>query len=112
MRTLGLRVSTADEEAYLHTWNVAGSLLGIEHDLMADTMDEAALLFTRMQARGADQRRHTSKPDPRPDLGNALVKAMESVIPIRILKSFPLLMTRHLVGTETSKDLDLSAHSP
>lgn len=113
MRTLGLRFSMADEEAYLHTWNVAGSLLGIEHDLMADTMAEAALLFTRMQARGrADQRRHTSKPDPRPDLGNALVKVMESVIPIRILKSFPLLMTRHLVGTETSKDLGLNAHSP
>ncbi len=113
MRTLGLRFSTADEEAYLHTWNVAGSLLGIEHDLMADTMDEAEQLFSRMQARGrADQSRHTNQPDPRPDLGNALINAMESVIPIRLLQSFPLLMTRHLVGKETSKDLGLCTNSP
>ncbi len=65
-----------------------------------------------MQAPGrADQRRHTNTLAPQPDLGNALIHAMESVIPIRIFRPFPLLMTRHLVGHETSKALGLNAHA-
>ncbi len=113
LRKLGLGFTRADEEAYLHTWNVTGHMLGIDRVLMADTMDDAAKLFARMQARGrADQREHDDVPDPRPDLGNALINAMTSVIPFNIFKPFPLLMTRYLVGSQTSKDLGLAAHAP
>lgn len=113
MRTLGLGFNRVDEEAYLHAWNVTGHMLGIERELMADTFDDAAKLFARMQARGReDMRANPMVPDPRPKLGNALIDAMQSVIPIGILKPIPLLMTRHLVGDETSRDLGLSAKAP
>jgi ER-bound oxygenase mpaB/B'/Rubber oxygenase, catalytic domain len=113
MRTLGLGFSRADEEAYLHTWNVTGHMLGIDRELMADTYDEAAKLFARMQARGReDMRANPVVPDPRPKLGNALIEAMQSVIPISILKPIPLLITRHLVGDETSRDLGLTDAAP
>ncbi len=113
MRTLGIGFAPADEEAYLHAWNVAGSMLGIEREMMVDTMDEAAALFARMQAHGRNEQ--TEKPvvpDPRPKLGNALVNAMANVIPFTLLKPFPLLMTRYLVGKQTSTDLGLAAHAP
>jgi ER-bound oxygenase mpaB/B'/Rubber oxygenase, catalytic domain len=111
LRTLGLAFTHADEEAYLHTWNVTGHILGIDRALMADTMESAEELFARMQARGrADQQDHAT--DPRPDLGNALINAMKNVIPLNILKPFPQLMTCHLVGKETSKDLGLTASVP
>ena len=64
LRKLGLGFTPADEEAYLHTWNVTGHMLGIDRVLMADTMDDAAKLFARMQARGrADQREHDEDDD-------------------------------------------------
>jgi hypothetical protein len=113
MRTLGLGFSRADENAYLHIWNVTGHMLGIDRELMADTYDDAETLFAKMQARGrADMRANPMVPDPRPKLGNALIDAMQSVIPIGILKPIPLLMTRHLVGNETSRDLGLTAAAP
>ncbi len=111
MRKLGLGLSTDDEEAYLHAWNVAGHYLGIERGLMVDTMAEAETLFARMQARGrASWAKRPQQQDPRPQLGHALMAAMQSVIPDGPLKSFPVLMTRYLCGPDSSRDLGLDGH--
>ncbi len=95
MRKLGLALAPQDEEAYLHIWNVVGHVLGIRRELMADTMAQAAALFDQMQERGNVQ---VQNPDPRPALGEALMNTMEAVIPFKILKPFPVLMTRYLCG--------------
>ena len=110
MRKLGLALPRADEEAYLHAWNVAGHVLGIERELMADTMDEAETLFAAMQARGRADRlpNPALKPDPRPKLGHALMNAMSRVIPFAVAKPFPQLMTRYLCGQASSRDLGLT----
>jgi hypothetical protein len=104
LRRLGLGLDRADEEAYLHAWNVLGHLLGIERALMAGTMIEAEARFAEMQARGRAQAR---RPDPRPALAAALMKEMENQIPLRLLKPFPVLLTRLLCGPETSRDLGI-----
>lgn len=104
LRRLGLGLERADEEAYLHAWNVLGHLLGIERDLMAWTMDEAEARFAEFQARGRLQLR---QPDPRPPLAAALMRAMEEQIPVRLLKPFPTLLTRRLCGRDASVDLGL-----
>jgi uncharacterized membrane protein len=100
LRTLGLGLSAADEEAYLHTWNVVGHILGIHDDLMAHTMDEAQALFVQLQARGFQP---TPPPDPRPALGQALMHAMERAIPLKLLKCVPPQLTRHLCGDATAQ---------
>jgi uncharacterized membrane protein len=105
MRALGLGLRHSDEEAYLHAWNVVGHVLGIRRELMADTMEQAENLFTRMQARG---RADTVHPDPRPALGAALMSTMEQAIPFRILKPFPVLMTRYLCGATNANDIGVS----
>lgn len=105
MRTLGLGLSQPDEEAYLHTWNVVGHILGIRRELMADTMAETEVLFAQMQKRG---RANPYTPDPRPALGAALMNTMEKVIPLRILKPFPALLTRHLCGAMNANDIGVS----
>ncbi len=99
MRRLGLGLPPADEEAYLHAWNVVGHVLGIRRELMADTMAQAAALFGQLQALG---RAHPYTPDPRPPLGEALMATMESVIPFKVMKAFPTLLTRHLCGHNTA----------
>ena len=109
LRRLGLGLPRADEEAYLHAWNVLGHLLGIERDLMAWTMDEAGERFAAFQARGLEQVR---APDPRPALSAALMRSMENEIPLRLLKPFPTLLTRRLCGKENSRALGLDGPQP
>jgi len=109
LRTLRLGLAPADEEAYLHTWNVLGHVLGIERSLMAETMAQAQQDFDAMQARG---RLLVRVPDPRPLLAADLMKAMENEIPIRLLKPIPTLLTRLLCKGDATRDLGLDARVP
>jgi ER-bound oxygenase mpaB/B'/Rubber oxygenase, catalytic domain len=104
LRRLGLGLDAADERAYMHAWNVLGHVLGIERALMTESMEDAAQRFADAQARGRAQVR---KADPRPALAAALVATMRRYMPLRLLKSFPVLLTRHLIGKEASRDLGL-----
>ena len=107
LRRLGLGLNDGDERAYLHVWNVLGHVLGIERGMMADTMPDAAARFADAQARGRTQvRQH----DPRPALAGALVATMRRYMPLRLLKPFPVLLTRHLVGKDAARDLGLDGH--
>ena len=113
LRTLGVPQLPAEEDAYLHTWNVAGHFLGIERTLMVDEMHEAGRLFQDMQVRGrALQSATPVLPDPRPALGCALIGAMSSVIPVDILKPMPELLTRKLCGKTVSHELGLTKPLP
>ncbi len=105
MRRLGLGLPPRDEEAYLHAWNVIGHVLGIRRELMPDSMLQAEVLFAQMQVRG---RAAPVSPDARPALGRALMNTMEQAIPFRLLKPFPVLMTRYLCGSPTAVDLGLA----
>jgi hypothetical protein len=105
MRKLGLGLPAEDELAFLHLWNVVGHILGIRQELMPDNMEDAQALFTLMQIRG---RRQTVTPDPRPKLGKALMTSMRKVIPFRILKPFPALMTRYLCGTVNAREIGIN----
>jgi hypothetical protein len=104
LRRLNLGLLPADEEAFLHAWNVVGHLLGIERSLMVDSMADSERLFEHIQAAG---RAHPYLPDPRPALAQALMQTMENVIPVRLLRPFPVLMTARLCGKTTMQALGL-----
>lgn len=104
LRRLGLGLPQQDEEAYLHAWNVVGHVLGIEAGLMPLTMAQAEASFAAIQARA---RLSSYLPDPRPALGAALMKAMQDEIPLRVLRPFPVLLTRYLCGDAARVDLAL-----
>ena len=109
LRKLGLGLPKDDELAYLHTWNVMGHVLGMQGTLMAHTMEQAEELFARLQERG---RAHTYQPDSRPALGNALMQTMSAVIPLGLIKPFPVLLTRHLCGKTTAKNIGIDHKVP
>lgn len=109
LRQLGLALAPADEEAYLHCWNVAGHVLGIRRDLMADTMVEAEALFAVMQARA---RTHPPEPDVRPGLGTALIATMSATIRLPIARHFPTVMTQRLVGPQVADELGIGDRAP
>jgi hypothetical protein len=104
LRRLGLRLAPGDEDAYMHAWNVLGHVLGIEREQMTDTMADAERMFTSIQARVRSQPR---KDDPRPALAGALMANIQRYLPLRILKPFPVLLTRHLIGKAAARDLGL-----
>jgi len=105
LRQLGIGLPRADEEAYLHAWNVMGHVLGLERELMADTMEQAEMLFSAMKKRGLA--RHVP-PDSRPALTAALMQAVRRVMPVPVPKAFPVLMTRYLCSYATARDLGLN----
>ena len=109
MRRLGIGLSTSDEVAYLHLWNVVGYVLGIREELMPHTMGEAKQIFEQIQARA---HKHQIEPDPRPHLGNALMASMEKAIPINLFKHFPVLMTRYLCGTRQADKIGVASRAP
>ena len=111
LRRLGQGLPLVDEEAYLHAWNVLGHLLGIERALMADTMEQAATLFEDIQARVHALGGRAGRDDPRPALAAALMQAMQRYIPLRVLKPFPVLLTRLLCGARSARVLGLDAHA-
>lgn len=104
MRTLGVGLAPADEEAVLHAWNVVGHLVGIRPELMVGTMQDAEALFAQMQRRGRAERREH---DPRPELAGALFRTIAREIPWAVVRPFPLLLARHLIGARSSADLGL-----
>lgn len=109
LRRLGLGLTAQEETAYLHGWNVVGHLLGIEQALLVESMDAAAALFERLQARGRDTAAGLpyGTPDPRPALATALMRAMQDQIPSQLAKPFPVLLTRYLCGRRNARELGL-----
>jgi hypothetical protein len=105
MRTLRIGLPPEDEHALLHTWNVVGHLVGIGRGAMVEDMAAAEALFGRIQALGL---RHPPAPDPRPPLARALMRTMAAVIPWRIARPMPVLLTRLLCGKAARSELGLN----
>lgn len=105
MRTLRVPLSPQQEQAYLHAWNVAGHVLGIRRELMAHSMEEAAVLFDALQARASQQ---PAQPDVRPGLGRALMDTMARSIRLPVIRQLPIPLTRWLIGQETARAIGVN----
>jgi hypothetical protein len=105
MRRLGLPLAPEDEAAYLHAWNVAGHVLGIREELMAQTMEQARTDFEGLQAMA---RTLPAEPDVRPGLGRALVATMARSIGLPVIKHVPVPMTRWLIGRRAANEIGVN----
>lgn len=108
MRTMGLGLSRADEEAFLHAWNVMGHVLGVRRELMADTMEQAAELYERMQVQA--RRAPVAPPDARPALGRALMATMARSISLPVVRGIPVPLTRWLIGASDARTVGVDEH--
>ncbi|MBX3586989.1 MAG: DUF2236 domain-containing protein [Ramlibacter sp.] len=109
MRTMGLGLTDADEDAFLHAWNVVGHVLGVQDGLMAGRYDEAARLFDHMRAVGCAQ---AADPDVRPGLGQALAGTMARSIRLPVLRQIPVPMTQWLIGAGSARDIGIGDAAP
>jgi len=109
MRTLGLGLAPADEDAFLHAWNVVGHVLGVRDDLLPASYDDAAASFERMQAFGRAQ---TAAPDARPGLGQALMQAMAQAIRLPVIRGIPVPLCQWLIGPASARDIGIGGAVP
>jgi hypothetical protein len=107
MRRLGLPLSAAQEQSYLHAWNVTGHVMGIRDELMAHSMEEAAAMFKQVQALA---RARPAPQDARPALGRALIATMARSIRVPVIRQLPVPLTRWLIGRDTAREIGANEH--
>ena len=91
---LGTTVSDEDADAYFHSWNCVGHVLGIDRRLICDTLDDGRALRDRIVERNWE-----ACPEGRA-MTKALIDAMEHMTPGSIFDGFPAYVVRFLGGDE------------
>ena len=100
---LGVSLSSADEQAYLHVWNVIGHLLGVDERLLAHDMIQARELRTRIE-----RRQFAPSPEGR-EQTQALLGLLEYVLPGTLFDGMPAMLVRYLGGNQVADLLGVPA---
>lgn len=96
----GLAVSTEDETAYLHLWNVVGSLLGVNDSLIEHDVEKARDTMHRYR------KAQWAKSVPGQLLAKDLVNVMRRYVPLGP-RSLPQALIRRLAGDECADLLEI-----
>lgn len=114
LRKLSVRASAQEVQGYIHRWNVAGYLLGMDEQVLrqVQTLDDAEELFCAVVERNRRQSDHGYH------LEAALLSYMRNNLlgrftgwMIRPLLHLPAIMTRGLAGKETSQAVSLKLNA-
>jgi len=97
LRKIGVEVSQSEAQAFIHLWNVANHIMGVDEPLLPDTTKEAFWLLKRI----AD-RQHAPSP-----AGQEMAKALLTIVPNDSGKEIAARYTRFLLGDKTADILDL-----
>ena len=109
LRRIGVHVSPREAQGYLDAWCEVGRALGIAHDQLPETCEEAQALSQ------AITRRQLCASTPNPDgrlLTRALVRELELAMPGTLLDPAAVSMIRMLVGHEIADSLGLTRRWP
>jgi hypothetical protein len=105
LEKLGVTVSQADQEAYLHCWLVVGYMLGIREDLLPSDVASARKLAETIARRQFG---------PSPE-GKALTKALQdligSTLPGDVFRHVAPIFIGYFVGNERAAWLGIEDHS-
>lgn len=99
LTTLGVPVTAEEVEAFLHTWNVVGAMLGIREELLPNDAADADALSQRIR-----QRQWEESPEGR-EMTEALLEMLERSVPGRLLPGFGPTMIRHFIGDDLASKL-------
>lgn len=112
---MGVDVSDDERDAYLHTWLVAGYLMGIDYDLLrarAFNEHEQPLTYFEMQLlRDAIFRRQAAPSPSGQILTRALLGLQEAAVP-RILRPLPSAAIRRFIGDDAADMLEVPPAGP
>lgn len=102
LEKLGIEITDQDRQAYLHCWNVAGHVLGIQDTLLPKTPVEAKALADAIAA-------HQFGPSQEgQDLTKALLEMMAHILPGDVFNKMPAILLRFFLGKEWAGWLGVS----
>lgn len=96
MPRLGVRLPRKDVDAYLHTWNVIGHLLGLCDEMMVHDKTDAAALVDAIR-----RRQFRASPEGQ-DMAAALLKLLDELTPFHQFDDTIPPLIRHLIGEEAA----------
>lgn len=100
---LGAELSQEEHGAYMHCWNVVGSIMGIHEDLLFHDLDDGLALFQRIRER------HHRRSEAGVMLAASLVEYADTLVPGEWLDGVNVSMLRYLCGDEVADMLDIPA---
>jgi hypothetical protein len=100
---LGAVVTPEEREAYIHTWNVVGHLMGVRQELFPATFDLAQQLGDAI-----GRRNYSACPEGRA-MTAALLELIQRNMPLKPLKGLPRAVMRYLSGAEVANIIGLPA---
>jgi hypothetical protein len=111
LRTFGVELKPEQEEAYLHTWNVVGHVMGVHEEFLVNAMTypDAERLFETIL-----QRNRAEGPEAKA-LMHALLNFMEGTIKRKVplgnlvyVRHIPKMLILELMGEDTARLLGVS----
>jgi len=103
LRRLGYVLTDEETEAYLHTWNIVGHILGIRPEMLAANYADAAALIARVS-----ERQFAPSEEGRM-MTRALVDMMRHEIPGNLFDRAPELLIRYFLGARVAEMVGVSA---
>lgn len=92
----GVRMSAADKEAYVHTWNVIGHGMGIRDDLLPLDFNDSSIVFARIRQRAY------ARSEAGALLTAAAIEVMQELLRLRVLRGIPAAGIREYLGDEVA----------
>lgn len=92
LRKLGVSIPEAQAEAYVHTWNVVGHILGVREEFLMGDEATATALFDRIIERNAG-----ACPEGQL-MTRSLIELLEYTIPGNAFDGFPSSLARFFLG--------------
>lgn len=96
MRRLGVRLPDEDVDAYIHTWNVIGHLLGLCDDMLVHDATDATELVNAIR-----RRQFRASPEGQ-DMTAALLKLLNELTPFHQFEETIPPLIRHLIGEDVA----------
>ncbi|MBL8950368.1 MAG: DUF2236 domain-containing protein [Myxococcaceae bacterium] len=98
---LGVQLTDAEAEAWLHLWQVTGHLLGVRPELVPRDVADGVQLMELIRAR------QWARSDDGVVLGRALVELMQEALPGPLVDGLPVALIRRLAGDHAADLLGL-----
>ncbi len=99
LAALGVPVTDDEQEAFIHTWNVVGAMLGLREELLPKDAADAAALSSRIRERQWEES------DEGREMTEALLEMLEESLPGRLIPGFGPSMIRHFLGNDLAEQL-------
>jgi hypothetical protein len=100
---LGYTISYAEQQSFMHLWNVIGFLLGLDEDLIPQNGKSATTLESVIRLR------HFKPSEQGRDLTRSLISYINDVTDKSVSLQQTLSLMRYLLGKEVSALLDIPA---